>query len=116
MTSCVTSSSLELSTLTEARLSVIVDTDDDPQLTGVSFAVMDVGAAPEVADWNAGTWADDDGDSATDKGSSRDGIFGWEARTHLIGPLAAGTLVLWIKIAHGVDELWISPVDTLLIS
>jgi hypothetical protein len=114
MTTCTTQS-IEWSTLTSARLDVVVDTDHDPHLASVEFAVVPIGTQPGGASWEAGTWVDYDSDLVTDKAASRDGIYGWLARTHLIGPLTDGAHVLWVRLTSGGGEQWVSPIDTIIV-
>jgi hypothetical protein len=106
---------LTLSTLSASSFQVVVDHDTDPQAATIEFATTATGAIPGAGDWSAGSWIDDDADTVTDKGSGRSGLFGWLARTPIVGPLTEGSYSLWVRISSGGGEQWVETVDTLLV-
>lgn len=113
--SCTTTNLL-WNTLNAEQLDVIVDTPTDPGSSTVEFSVVDIADQPAGGSWTAGTWIDLDTDLETDRASSRDGIFGWVARTPVIGPLAAGTYGLWIRISSGGGVQFVDRIDTIVVT
>ena len=105
-------SATALSTLSSTKLDVVVDHDVDPKAATIEFAVVASGATPGGGDWAAGVWVDADADTVTDKATGREGLYGWLARTGIVGPLAEGDWVLWVKISSGGEE-WVATVDDL---
>jgi hypothetical protein len=105
---------LTLSTLNASSFHVVVDHDADPGAATIEFATVTAGSVPDVGDWSAGGWVDEDADTVTDKGSGRGGLYGWLARTPVVGPLTEGSYSLWVKITSGGEE-WVSVVDTLVV-
>ena len=108
-------SSTALSTLTAAKIDVVVDHDVDPKANTIEFAVVSLGTTPGGGDWLAGSWIDADADSVTDKATGNGGLFGWLARTGVVGPLAAGDYALWVQIAGG-GETWADVVDDVTVA